>query len=53
MKKLFLCMVVALMAMGASAQVTWNLKAGLGALFEYNESFSSFCIFSSVAKAKS
>ena len=42
MKKLFLCMVVALMAMGASAQVTWNLKAGLGALFEYNDKVGAY-----------
>lgn len=34
MKKFFLCIVVALAAMGANAQVTWNVRAGGGVLFE-------------------
>lgn len=33
MKKLFLCLAITLMAIGANAQITWNVRAGGGVNF--------------------
>ncbi|MBQ8224806.1 MAG: outer membrane beta-barrel protein [Bacteroides sp.] len=39
MKKFFLCMAVALVAVCASAQTTWNVRAGGGVEFTFDETY--------------